>query len=313
MARRELGPAALAIGQAVGGLLPAGPVVVGCSGGADSLALALGARWAAARRGTTLSCVVVDHGLQEGSQRVAAGVVDLLWREGLTAHVRRVDVERVGAGGVESAARDARLHALAADGHPVLLGHTLDDQAESVLLGLLRGSGSRSLAGMAPVRGPFLRPLLGLRRATTVAACAEWGVEVWEDPHNSDERFRRVRARHHLVTLSEALGRDVAPALARSATLARMDADFLDDLAASAVDGREQTGAVDVAQVGALPDAVRLRVLRDWIASRGAGHVSMAHVLAVDTLVTTWRGQGPVAVPGGEVLRRGTTLHHRVT
>lgn len=312
MARRELGPAALAVGQAVGAVLPPGPVVVGCSGGADSLALALGARWAAARSGTVLRCVVVDHGLQEGSERVAARVADLLRREGLAAQVRRVDVARDAPDGVESAARDARLGALAADGHPVLLGHTLDDQAESVLLGLLRGSGARSLAGMAPARGPFLRPLLGVRRDTTVAACAEWGVEVWEDPHNSDERFRRVRARHHLVALSEALGRDVAPALARSATLARMDADFLDDLAAGAVSAREQGEGVDIEQVHGLPDALRLRVLRDWLAHHGAAHVSMAHVLAVDALVMAWRGQGPVAVPGGEVMRRGTTLHHQV-
>lgn len=313
MARRELGPASLAVGQAVYAMLPAGPVVIGCSGGPDSMALALGARWAAARRGAIITCVVIDHGLQDGSEHVAAGVVEVLRSEGMAAETRRVDVAPEGAGGVESAAREARLGALASDGHPVLLGHTLDDQAESVLLGLLRGSGTRSLSGMAPLRGPFIRPLLGLRRATTVAACSEWGVDVWEDPHNSDTRFRRVRARQHLQALSDALGQDVAPALARSASLARMDADLLDQLAADAVAGRDPGAGLGVEAVRGLPGALRLRVLRDWIAARGGTHVSMAHVVAVDDLVTGWRGQGPVAVPGGVVERRDATLHHRAT
>ncbi len=313
MARRELGPASLAVGQAVAAMLPPGPVVIGCSGGADSLALALGARWAAARSDATVRCVVVDHGLQEGSDRVAAHVEGLLQGEGMTARVRRVDVALEAPGGLEAAARDARLAALSEDGHPVMLGHTLDDQAESVLLGLLRGSGTRSLAGMAPVREPFIRPLLALRRATTEAACVQWGVAAWGDPHNSDERFRRVRARHHVAALSGALGQDVAPALARSATLARMDADLLEQLAREAAPGLEGDGDMDVDEVRALPAALRLRVLRDWIVGHDARHVSMAHVLAVDALVMAWSGQGAVAVPGGEVVRRGATLQHHLT
>ena len=311
MARRELGPASLAVAQAVAALLPPGPVVVGCSGGADSLALTLGARWAADRCAASVRCIVIDHGLQDGSERVAAHVVGLLKDQGLPAEARSVEVETDAPGGMESAARDARLAALAADGEPVLLGHTLDDQAESVLLGLLRGSGTRSLSGMAPVRGPFLRPLLGLRRATTVAACAQWGVEVWEDPHNIDPRFRRVRARQHVKRLSEAMGQDVAPALARSASLARVDADFLDHLASEAVVDHSLDDGVKLDVVSGLPEALRLRVLRDWLAGRDAMHVSMAHVVAIDELIMAWRGQGPVAVPGGWVERRGTTLHHR--
>ena len=301
----------MAVAQAVAALLPPGPVVVGCSGGADSLALALGARWAGDRCAASVRCIVIDHGLQDGSERVAAHVVGLLKDQGLPAEVRRVAVETDAPGGMESAARDARLAALAADGEPVLLGHTLDDQAESVLLGLLRGSGTRSLAGMATVRGPFLRPLLGLRRATTVAACSQWGVEVWEDPHNVDSRFRRVRARQHVTRLSEALGRDVAPALARSASLARVDADFLDHLASETVADKNLVDGVEIDVVSGLPEALRLRVLRDWLAGQGATYVSMSHVVAVDELVTAWRGQGKVAVPGGWVERRGTTLHHR--
>lgn len=309
MARRELGAASLAVARAVATLIPSGPVVLGCSGGADSLALALGARWAASRRRAEVRCVVIDHGLQEGSDRVARSVVDLLTGEGLAAESRRVDIAADAPGGPEAAAREARLAALASDGFPVLLGHTLDDQAESVLLGLLRGSGTRSLAGMAAVRGPFRRPLLGVRRATTVDACREWGVEVWNDPHNSDPRYRRVRARRHLDALSEALGQDVSPALARSAALARMDADLLDELAVEAVGALDLSGGLPVDGVRQLPDALRLRVLRDWLVARGLPRAELVHVLAVDVLVTSWRGQGPVDVPGGRVERRGGTLH----
>ncbi|WP_197511728.1 tRNA lysidine(34) synthetase [Tessaracoccus coleopterorum] len=133
--------------QAVAAGLPEGDVIVGCSGGADSLALALGADWAVRRRGTGVAtAVVVDHGLQAGSARIAEGAVNSLATYGVRARIVRVEVSPDG-DGVEAAAREARLVALAADGLPVLLGHTLDDQAETVLLGLLRGSGTRSLAG----------------------------------------------------------------------------------------------------------------------------------------------------------------------
>ncbi|GAB3816460.1 tRNA lysidine(34) synthetase TilS [Tessaracoccus terricola] len=308
MARRELGPAALEVAQAVAALLPTGEVVVGVSGGADSLALALGAQWAAARSGTVVRCIVVDHGLQDGSDAVARRVVEQLDARGIHAEVRRVAVDLESGDGLESAARDARLETLAAEGVPVLLGHTLDDQAESVLLGLLRGSGVRSLAGMAQVRAPFLRPLLGIRRTTTQQACGEWGIEYWSDPHNTDERFARVRVRNHVGGLSEALGRDVAPALARSATLARIDADYLDGLAlgigVKALSGRDLRADV----VADLPDAIRLRVIRDWLAAHGVEPLAMVHLQAVDALVAAWRGQGPVDLPGARVLRTDGTL-----
>ena len=309
MARRELGPASLTVAQAVAAVLPSGPVTVGCSGGPDSLALALGARWAAPRCDAEVHCVVIDHGLQPSSGEVARRVVELLTAEGMSAESRRVTVAAGAPDGPEAAAREARLEALASNGSPVLLGHTLDDQAESVLLGLLRGSGTRSLSGMARVRGPFIRPLLDLRRATTVAACEEWGVNAWQDPHNLDDRFRRVRARRHLDDLSSDMGQDVAPALARSATLARMDADLLDELATKATSGFDMTGGLPVEAVADLPDALRLRILRDWLGTLGASVISMAHVMAVDALITDWRGQGPVDLPGGRVQRHGTMLH----
>lgn len=308
MARRELGPASLAVAQAVAAVLPPGPVILGCSGGADSLALALGARWAAPRSDAEVLCVVIDHGLQTGSAEVARRVVELLASEGIAAESRRVSIGDDAPGGPEAAARDARLKTLAQGGNPVLLGHTLDDQAESVLLGLLRGSGTRSLAGMARIRGPFIRPLLELRRATTVAACQEWGVPLWQDPHNDEDRFRRVRARRHLGDLAVALGQDVAPALARSATLARMDADFLDRLATEAAAGLDMDGDLPVETLVDLPDALRLRIVRDWLAPHTSPVFSMAHVVAVDTLITDWRGQGTVSLPGCRVRRHGAIL-----
>ena len=308
MAKRELGPAALKVAQAVAALLPEGEAIVGVSGGADSLALAMGAKWAADRSGTTLTCIVVDHRLQEGSGDVAGRTVAVLQDRGLSAQVVGVDVEQDPADGIEAAARRARLGALAASGLPVLLGHTLDDQAESVLLGLLRGSGTRSLAGMAPVRMPFIRPLLGVRRQTTVEACRDWRLEWWDDPHNVDERFARVRARQHLEELTQRLGRDVAPALARTAELSRMDADLLEELAEREVAGQDLTSPLEISRVCALPPALRLRVLRLWLESSGMASHTMEHVLAVDALMTDWRGQGPVHLPGGVVARERGNL-----
>ena len=287
MARRELGPAALKVGRAVADLLPEGPVVAGVSGGADSLALALGAAWAAPRVSAEVTCVVVDHGLQPGSAEVARQTADALKARGVAAEVRQVQVGRDG--GIEAAAREARLAALSRDGHPVLLG-------------LLRGSGIRSLAGMAPQRGLFLRPLLGIRRAETEAACREWGIDWWSDPMNSDPRFARVRARSVLALLGAELGRDVAVGLARTAKLARRDADLLDELAELALTRAVRGDALDVAVLAAQPDALRGRMLLSWLRNHGclAGQV---HVAAVDDLVVSWRGQGPVLVPGGSVRR----------
>mgnify|MGYP002399201194 CR=1 FL=1 len=289
------------------GDLPAQEVLVGCSGGADSLALALGTAWAAPKRGLRARAVIVDHGLQEGSGEVARRVCALLASRGVAAEVRRVHVAS-SADGVEAAAREARLEALACDGIPVLLGHTMDDQAETVLLGLLRGSGVRSLAGMAERRGPFVRPLLGLRRADTVAACAEWGVEAWQDPHNDEQRFARVRARIQVARLSEELGRDLAPALARTAALARMDADLLDRLTEDALAGIDLGAPLEAARIAGWDDALRLRAIKRWLGEAGLTTATMTHVLAVDDLVRRWRGQGAVALPGAVVTRTGTQL-----
>ena len=285
----------VAVRRAIADLTPGAPVTAAVSGGADSLALA--AALAFVRPGS--AAVVVDHRLQDGSAAAAGRAAEQCEGLGLSACVMTVAV----AGRGEGPARDARLAALAATGATVLLGHTLDDQAETVLLGLARGSGSRSLAGMAAVRGPFRRPLLALPRALVRLACGQSGLTPWEDPHNSDPAYARVRVRTAaLPALEAALGPGVAAALARSAAALREDADALDALA-------EAAATDDVAVLSALPAAVRARVLKRFAEAACGSPVTSAHVTALRALVEHWAGQGPVALPGGvRVERAGPRL-----
>jgi tRNA(Ile)-lysidine synthase len=285
-------------------LRPGEPVLVACSGGADSLALAAAVAFEAPRLGVAAAAVTVDHGLQEGSAGRADAVARALRAMGLDpVLVSRVEVTP--GGGPEAAARRARYAALeqaAADtgARWTLLGHTLDDQAETVLLGLGRGSGPRSIAGMMPASGSYLRPLLGVRRATTVAACAADGLPVWDDPHNADPRYRRVRLRHEVLPLlEEVLGGGVAQALARTADLVRTDLAALDAVTACLAGERlPPPGApLPLAAVAELPDALRRGLLRRWLA--GVPALTSTHLLAVDALLTDWHGQGPSALPGG--------------
>jgi tRNA(Ile)-lysidine synthase len=304
MARRALGPATLEVVQAVESMA-SGPMLVACSGGPDSLALAAAAAVVGIRTGLGVRAAVVDHGLQPGSADIAADVVAMLAGLGMDAVVLRVAVDAAGVG-VEAGARAARYAALAGEAAPgeiVLLGHTLDDQAETVLLGLARGSGTRSLAGMPTRRDVFARPLLGLRAATTADACAELGLTAWTDPHNSEGRFTRARVRHRVLPVLEAeLGPGVALALARSAELARADADLLDDLAARAL-AAQGAGELHCDWLEALPPALLSRVLRDWLRASGAVDLSAAGIAAVAGLVTDWHGQLWVEVPGVRIGR----------
>jgi tRNA(Ile)-lysidine synthase len=307
MSRRALGPATLQVVRAVEAVLDE-PALVACSGGPDSLALAAASAIVGDRRRTPVRAAVVDHGLQPGSAEIAASVATTVAGLGLHAEVLAV---RVAAdGGPESAARDARYAALeaAAGESLVLLGHTLDDQAETVLLGLARGSGSRSLAGMPARRGHFVRPLLGLRAAVTRQACAELGVEPWLDPHNRERRFARVRVREQVLPVLEAeLGPGIAEALARSADLVRADADLLDELAAREGTRLAATTGegveLDAVGLASLPPALRGRVLRDWLRASGASDLAETHIAAADALVVDWHGQRWTEAPGVRVVR----------
>jgi tRNA(Ile)-lysidine synthase len=256
--------------------------------------------------------VIVDHGLQEGSANVAAVAAGQARALGLDpVIVRRVEVGTQG--GPEAAARTARYAALtevAAEtgATAVLLGHTLDDQAETVLLGLARGSGATSLTGMAEQVGLFVRPLLGIRRSTTVQACLDAQLDAWEDPHNSLRQYARVRARTRVLpVLEEELGPGVAEALARTAAQLREDTDALDRLAEELIEDLVELAdggiSLPVAALAANPAALRQRLIR--LAVAGEFHVSLtrAHTLEVARLVTHWHGQGPVDLPGIRVER----------
>ena len=293
-------------------------VLAACSGGADSLAVAAAVAFVAPRAGLRAGAVTVDHGLQPGSAERAAGVAELLTTLGLDP-VRSVAVTVASVGsaaGPEAAARAARYGALDAvagqvGAAAVLLGHTLDDQAETVLLGLARGSGGRSLAGMPARHGLYRRPLLAVRRSATSDACAELGLEPWQDPHNTDFRYTRARVRHQAMpALEAALGPGVAESLARTASQLRTDAECLDALA-FAESGQLRDRCSDPAGLAArwllgLPAAIRTRVLRDAAIMAGCPHGALTarHVEQMDSLVTGWHGQRWIDLPGGVRARR---------
>jgi tRNA(Ile)-lysidine synthase len=305
-------PAVAAVRRAVRTSLaevpPGSLVVAAVSGGADSLALLAALAWEAPRNDRRAACVTVDHGLVAGSGAQAARVVAQASALGVAAESVRVTP----ADGSEGAARTARYQALdeAADrlgAALVLLGHTRDDQAETVLLGLARGSGARSLAGMPRRRDRYARPFLDLPRATTERACTALGLTPWQDPANTDPRHARSRLRALLPAVEDALGPGVADALARTAKLLRDDADLLDDLADKAY---ADTG-LDVAKLAALPAALRTRVLRRAAIEAGCPptDLTLGHVGSLDALITAWHGQGPVDLPGGlAAVRRYDTL-----
>lgn len=269
------------------------------SGGPDSLALT-----AAAAGVLPTTALIVDHGLQPGSADVAAAAHAQAMALGcVEAQVIAVQVGT--SGGPEAAARSARYAALdaARAGAPVLIGHTLDDQAETVLLGLGRGSGPRSISGIRPYDVPWGRPLLGVRRAVTEAACAELHLTPWRDPHNRDPRFTRARLRAEVLPLLEdVLGGGVAEALARTATALQEDGEVLDGLTKHALVVVRTEAGLDAKALRAIPAAIRLRVIRSWLLGGGAAGLTGQQIRAVDALVTTWHGQGGVAVGSG--LRR---------
>ncbi len=294
--------------------LAGGPalVLVACSGGPDSTALLDAACAVAPRLGLRVGALSVDHGLQPGSAERARGVAAYAASRGASP-VSSWHVVVDGPGGPEAAARARRHEAYAAAAAAsgavaVLLGHTRDDQAETVLLGLARGSGARSLAGMAARVGLLRRPLLHLSRATVHEAAHAVDAPLWHDPHNADPRYARARVRTDaLPALEQALGPGVAAALARSADLLRDDADALDAWA-QAEAGRlvREPGDVDAVGLSALPTAVRTRVLRRAALAAGcpASALSAAHVRALDALVRAAPAGSTTSLPGGRTAAR---------
>ena len=280
-------------------------VLIGVSGGADSLALALATYQEAAHHSVEVVALIIDHGLQNGSDRISQDAAENLKKIGIVnVEIVRIHVEIVD--GLEASARRARYAAFEAaivkhSPDYFFLAHTKNDQAENVLLGLARGSGTRSLSGMADENGIYIRPILHVGRSTTEEVCRENDLKPWIDPQNSDESYTRVRARKNVLPILEKnLGPGIVDALARSAKILREDADALDQYAD---DFLNMTGSedLDTELLGKLPKAVRSRVLRRMILAAGApnGSITADHVAAVEALVTAWHGQGEVSLPGG--------------
>jgi tRNA(Ile)-lysidine synthase len=319
--------------EAVGYYLPSGlSYLVACSGGADSLALA--ATLARAKEEETLlgpvGAVIVDHGLQPGSAAAAARAAEQCRDLGLDpVVVSAVEVDGHG----EAAAREARYAALEAARERVgadflLTAHTADDQAEQVLLGLARGSGTRSLAGIPARRARVLRPFLELRRADTEAVCAAHGLRYWVDPTNTSDEFLRNRVRHELLpVLREVLGEGIDDALVRTARLAAQDAELLDRLAEELVeDAARSTEPSVLGEAGDrvagraplvwdldrlllrdAPAALRSRALRRAAVAVGGRAPNSERTAALERLVSGAGSAGPVQLDGRVSVTRERT------
>ncbi len=286
-------------------LEPGDAFLVAVSGGADSLALSAALILEAKQLALNPIAITVDHQLQENSHLQAEKVTSQLKELGYVQVITKKVVVATESG-IESGARDARYQALMESAQEtkavkVFLGHTRDDQAETVLLGLARGSGARSLAGMAIENGIYLRPLLAITREETEAACREWNLDYWSDPHNFNTEFTRVRVRSEVIPyLEQHLDPGISRALVRTAALLRDDADALDAWAE-----REATD-LHCDRLAALPRAIRTRIIRMAAYSAGAtpGQLTFEHIGAVDALICAWKGQGAVSLPGGVKVER---------
>ena len=279
-------------------LAPRTPVVVGCSGGADSLALLA----LVCARDLDVTAVYVDHGLRDGTDHDADVVRKAAAEVGAGFRVVRVEVD--GSANVEARARDVRYAALGraaddANAVAILIGHTLDDQAETVLLAMLRGSGTTGLSGMPGIRGRIRRPLLGLRRADTLELCARLRWVPVHDPMNDELHHRRVWLRREVIPqLVRGTQRDLAVMLARKADVLREDDELLEAMAA-------RHDPDDALALCALPLALARRVIRRWLGAPPPASATVDAVLAVA------RGERrAVELPGGRRVERvGARLH----
>lgn len=285
-------------------------ILVAASGGADSSALAAALLLECKTKSIKVIALIIDHGLQKNSADVTHETKRTLTKIGYeNIEIRRVTVQITD--GLEASARRARYQALndVANSHnavAIFLGHTKDDQAETVLLGLARGSGSRSLSGMASRVDRYRRPLLSITRAQTEAACEEAGIKFWQDPHNQSMEFTRVRVREVVLpTMEKEIGPGISDALARSAKLLRDDADALDYLS-DEIFSKLEPASLEISKLESQPRAIRTRILRKAIYLAGApqGSLSAEHIEPVEALITAWKGQGPISLPGGVTVAR---------
>ena len=319
--RKRLSPAQGLIRLAVRNCLtsntkPGQKLLLAVSGGADSLALAAACEFEAKKLGLKIAAAVIDHSLQNNSDKVAAQTAKTLAALGFEeVVVKKIAVGK--AGGPEAAARTARYTALESlrqktKSNFVVLGHTASDQAETVLLGLVRGSGSKSLSGMSEKTGVLLRPLLGIERATTEAFCKDSGIKYWSDPQNKDEKFLRVMIRKHVLPfLEKQLGGSVAASLVRTSDQLREDTAYLESQADKSFKKYAKVSgsgiSFDAKAIEKLPAAILNRVIKKALDGFGS-ESSRTHVLAVSDLVLSWHGQKPLALPGVRVVRKGNTI-----
>ena len=295
---------------------PGQKLLIAVSGGADSLALAAACEFEAKKLKVKIAAAVIDHSLQNNSDKVAAQTAKTLAALGFEeVVVKKIAVGK--AGGPEAAARTARYTALETirqktKSNFVVLGHTASDQAETVLLGLVRGSGSKSLSGMSEKTGLLLRPLLGIERATTEAFCKDSGIKYWSDPQNKDEKFLRVMIRKHVLPfLEKQLGGSVAASLVRTSDQLREDNTYLESQADKSFKKYAKVSGsgigFDAKALEKLPAAILNRVIKKALDGFGS-ESSRTHVLAVSDLVLSWHGQKPLALPGVRVVRKGNTI-----
>ena len=289
-------------------LEPGDSFIVAVSGGADSLALA----YVLLKESEPLAlhpiAVTIDHQLQENSAQQAEKVISQLKEMGYVETYNQKIVVNLDSG-LEAGARDGRYQALleiadSTHSPQIYLGHTFNDQAETVLLGLARGSGARSLSGMADINKKYVRPFLAVTRNQTEQLCREFSIDFWNDPHNSSLEFLRVRVRHEVIPfLEEKLDPGISHALVRTAQQLRDDADALDEMATQFLTSRNPAD-LDCAELANLPRAIRTRVLRQAALSVGALAPTFDQMSALEALISAWKGQGELSLAGGVKVER---------
>ena len=283
-------------------------VLVGCSGGADSLALAWTTLVVGKRLELKTGVIIVDHQLFPESNSVALNAKKQCEDLGIEeVIIKKVNVEQTHEG-LEAAARIARYEAFEnvlqeTNAQVILLAHTQDDQAETVLMRLTRGSGAKSLSGMAQVSGKYLRPFLHLRKKLVHDSLDLIGLKAWQDPANTDHQFLRVKVRHELMPkIVEVLGESAISSLDKTSQLLRLDNQALEDLAQQFFESQKdvKTTGLEISELEKLPEAIRTRVLRICAIASGVhpGPFSFEHIEAIDALVKNWHGQGNVDLPG---------------